>query len=141
MRKLNRHDIKKLEDLWIAHEENKKKLKYREWEIFSKNNDDENTGGGANSVRSIGKPTETLAIKLAEDNLYQNLVTITKAVESIYERSDINTKSIVESRYWNDDIYVYEWDEIADELGLSRSSVLRLRNSLLNETAKEIGWV
>lgn len=141
MRKLDRHDIKKLEGLWINHEQNKKNLKYREWEIFSKNNDDENTGGGANSVRSIGKPTETLAIKLAEDNLYQNLVTITKAVESIYERSDINTKSIVESRYWNDDIYVYEWDEIADELGLSRSSVLRLRNSLLNETAREIGWV
>lgn len=141
MRKLDRHDIKKLEGLWINHEQNKKDLKYREWEIFSKNNDDENTGGGANSVRSIGKPTETLAIKLAEDNLYQNLVTITKAVESIYKRSDINTKSIVESRYWNDDIYVYEWDEIADELGLSRSSVLRLRNSLLNETAREIGWV
>lgn len=141
MRKLDRHDIKKLEGLWINHEQNKKDLKYREWEIFSKNNDDENTGGGANSVRNIGKPTETLAIKLSEDNLYQNLVTITKAVESIYERSDVNTKSIVESRYWNDDIYVYEWDEIADELGLSRSSVLRLRNSLLNETAREIGWV
>lgn len=141
MRKLNRHDIKKIEDLWINHAENKKQLKFREWEIFSKNNDDENTGGGANSVRTIGKPTEALAIKLMEDKLYQNLLTVINSIERLYEQSDINTQRIVDSRYWNDDIYVYEWDEIADELGLSRSSVLRLRNSLLNKTAKEIGWV
>lgn len=138
---LNRNDIKKLEDLWIKQKDNKKNIEFREWELMSKNNDDENYGGGVNSVRTITKPTEDLAVRLQSDDLYQNLKKITSAIESIYERSDDNTKYIVDIRYWDGDKYIYEWDDIANVIGLSRSSVLRLRNALLNETAKEIGWV
>lgn len=140
MRELNRHDIKILEGHWIHHKENIKRLKYREWELMSKNTEDENSGAGSNSVRQISKPTEQLAIKIMEDKLHQNLTTITSTVESMYESLDDDTKYVVDNRYWCMPRDMLEWDDIAFELGYSRSKVLRIRNSLLDEMAKRIGY-
>ena len=141
MRKLERHHIKALEDYWINHNENIKKLKYREWELSSKNSDDKNSGGGSNSVRQVSKPTEQLAVKLTEDKLYQNLTTIIKAVEKLYKELDEDATSIVNMRYWCNSRDFLEWEDIAFELGMTRSKVLRMRNALLNKTADLIGYV
>lgn len=140
MQTLNRHDIKKLEEHWINHNENIKRLKYREWELMSKNSDDENSGGGSNSVRQVSKPTEQLAIRLMEDKLYQNLLTITRAVEDLYERLDEETLFVVSNRYRCPQRDMMEWEDIAYELGCSRSKVLRIRNTLLDEMAELIGY-
>ena len=141
MRVLNRHDIKKLEEHWINHNENIKRLKYREWELMSKNSDDENSGGGSNSVRQVSKPTEQLAIRLMEDELHRNLTTIIRVVEKLYKELDEDTTSIVNMRYWCSSRDFMEWEDIAFELGMTRSKVLRMRNSLLDETARLIGYV
>lgn len=140
MRTLNRHDIKKLEEYWINYSENIKQLKYREWELMSKNSDDQNSGGGSNSVRQISKPTEQTAIKILEDKLHQNLTTIIRVVEKLYKETDVDTRYIVDNRYWCANRDVMEWDDIAYELGYSRSKVLRIRNSLLDEMAELIGY-
>lgn len=141
MKTLNKHDIQKLEEYWINHKQNKKLLKYREWELLSRNSDDENSGGGVNSVRTVSKPTEQLATRLMEDKLYQNLKHITCVVEELYKTSEEDLTVIIDMRYWDDDRNCYEWEEIADRLNMSRSKVLRLRNGLLDDTAIMIGWV
>lgn len=141
MRKLDRHDIKKLEDHWINYKENIKRMKYREWELMSNDSYDENTGAGSNSVRNISKPTEQYVIRLSEDKLYQNLRTITEVVEKLYNELDEDLLGIVNMRYWCDSRDFMEWEDIAFELGMTRSKVLRLRNSLLDETARLIGYV
>lgn len=141
MRTLNRHDIKKLEEHWINHNENIKRLKYREWELMSKNSDDENSGGGSNSVRQVSKPTEQLAVKLSEDKLYQNLLTITKVVSKLYEDLDEDAKTIVNRRYWCSGRDFLEWEDMAFELGMTRYKVLKIRNDLLDDTARLIGYV
>ncbi|KAA0965847.1 hypothetical protein FQ087_06155 [Sporosarcina sp. ANT_H38] len=141
LRILNRHDIKKLEEYWINYNENIKQLKYREWELMSKNSDDENSGGGSNSVRQISKPTEQLAIRILEDKLHQNLTTVIKVIEQLYKELDEETQSIVNMRYWCSSRDFMEWEDIAFELGMTRSKVLRMRNSLLDETALLIGYV
>lgn len=140
MRTLNRHDIKKLEEYWINYNENIKQLKYREWELMSKNSDDENSGGGSNSVRQVSKPTEQLAVRLMEDKLYQNLTTIIKVVEKLFKETDDDTRYVVNNRYWCVPRDMMEWEDIAYELGYSRSKVLRIRNSLLDEMAELIGY-
>lgn len=140
MRKLNRHDIKILEEHWINHNENIKRLKYREWELMSKNSDDENSGGGSNSVRQISKPTEQLAIKLMEDKLYQNLLTIIEVIEKLYKQIDEETRYVVNNRYWCSQRDMMEWEDIAYELGYSRSKILRIRNAMLDEMAELIGY-
>lgn len=141
LRKLNKHDIQKLEEYWTNYNDNIKLLKFREWELLSSNSDDENSGGGSNSVRQISKPTEQCAIKLLEDKLFQNLLTITKVIRRLYEDLDAETQSIVDMRYWCTNRDRLEWEDIAFEIGMTRSKVLRIRNGLLDETARLIGYV
>ena len=51
--------------------------------------------------------------------------------------------------YWEKDLTVYEWTDIAHELTkqrddnkvISRDATLRMRNQLMRETAKRIGWI
>ncbi|MEK5070809.1 hypothetical protein [Sporosarcina sp. FSL K6-1508] len=141
MRTLNRHDIKKLEEYWINYNENIKQLKFREWELMSKNSDDENSGGGSNSVRQISKPTEQLAVRLIEDKLHQNLTTIIRVVEKLHKETDDDTRYVVDNRYWCSSRDFMEWEDIAYELGMSRYKVLKIRYELLNDTARLIGYV
>lgn len=137
---LNRHDIQKLEEFWVNHKENKKQLQYREWELLNPTVEvDENIG--SSSSGNISKPTERDAIRLVEDKLYQNLKHIVHSVDSIYGGLDNDTKTIVDMRYWDNENECYEWEDIAAKLYVSRSKVLRKRNYLIDETAKQIGWV
>lgn len=138
MKTLSKHDLHKLEEYWSNHEQNKRLLKYREWELTAKSNADENTGGGRSG---ISNPTQQTACKLLNDLMYQNLKTITDVVDRLYRQADNDIKTIVDMRYWDKERNCYEWEEIADQLNLSRSKVLRLRNVLLDETADSIGWV
>lgn len=139
MTKFNKYDILKLEEYWTNHESNKKKLRYREWELMNPVSElDENFSGSSSSF--ISKPTERNAIRLAEDRLYQNLKANVKAVDDIYNSLDEESKRIVHMRYWEEDGHCYEWDEIAKELNMSRSTVLRKRNIIVDEMAKRIGW-
>lgn len=138
MKTLSKHDLCKLEEYWSNHDNNKRLLKYREWELTAKNNDDENTGGGRSG---ISNPTEQLAGKLLNDRMYQNLKTVIDVVDNLYRNADDDIKTIVNMRYWDNERNCYEWEEIADKLFISRSKVLRMRNNLLDDTAEMIGWV
>lgn len=141
MRALNRNDIQKLEEYWINHKENLRLLKFREWELTSKKDDDENVGSGKNSVRNVSSSVEQSVIRLSNDKLYQNLLTITQAIDKLYDTADEDISVIIKMRYFDEGRNCYEWEEIADKLNMSRAKVLRLRNGLLNDTASMIGWV
>lgn len=139
MKTLNKYDIQKLEEFWAEHNQNKRLLRIREWELTAKTNTDENTGGGKGN--SISNPTEIAAAKLLNDKTYQNLKSIIGSIEHLYKNADKDIKTIVDMRYWDEERNCYEWEDIADQLNMSRSKVLRLRNVLLDDTADMIGWV
>ena len=134
----NSVDIKKLESYWIEHEQNKKKLLYRKWELLNPIVEANESGI---SSSAISKPTERDASRLADDKYYQRLKDITHAVEQIYNELDDDTRTIVDMRYWDKEGNCYEWEDIGDKLFMSRNKVLRKRNILIDETAKRIGWV
>ena len=137
---LSKHDIQKLEEFWSNHKENKKQLKFREWELLNPSQElDENIGGSSSGF--ISNPTERNAIRLLEDKLYQNLRLIIETVDVLYKGLDEDTKTIVDMRYWDEENDCYEWEDIAAKLYISRNKVLRKRNNLIDETAKRIGWV
>lgn len=138
---LNRHDIQKLEEFWSKHKENKRQLKFREFEILSPYQEEVDMNSDIKVPYGISNPTERNAYLLSQDRLYQNLKQIVQAVEELYGNSDEDTKTIIDMRYWDSENNCYEWEEIADKLYISRSKVLRKRNSLLDETAERIGWV
>lgn len=138
MAALTRTDIKKIEEYWINHEQNKKQLKYREWELLYPYQEEERIGGISSG--NISNTTQQKAMALMQDAFYQNLKKIVEAIEGLYTTLDSDSKTIVDMRYWcrND---FFEWEDIADKLYMSRHKVLRKRNMLLDKTAKAIGWV
>lgn len=114
MERFSKYDIAKIEEYWINHQEHKEQMKYLEHEI------------------SQGKEEK--------QKLYQNLKSISEAIDKLYATFDEDLKTIVDMRYW----YKYhaaEFEEIADRLFLSRSKVLRKRNLLISKTAQLIGWI
>ena len=139
MNKLSRLDIQKLEDYWINFSQYKTQLKFREWELLNQYVEtDTNQGGGKGN--GISNPTERKALVLAEDMLYQNLKRIVGAIDNIYSSLEGDKKTIVDMRYW-DAAGCYEWEDIAEELDISRNKVLRKRNLLIDKTAERLGWL
>lgn len=139
MSKLKPHQNKTVEEYWMSLSELKEQLEFREWQLLNEwRETDTNTGGGRSSGTS--DKTAQAAIKLAEDERYQHLKKVINAIESTYKTIDDEMKTMVKMRYWFDKIQP-EWEEIADVLYMSRNKVLRMRNYLIDETAKKIGWL
>ena len=136
--KLSRLERKMIEEYWIHIDDYRKKLEFRYWELTEKKSVDENIGGGKSS--GISDTTARKAMLLAEDEQYQHYKKIVEAITSMYTELDTDLKTIVDMRYWDKD-GVYEWEDIADKLYISRNKVLRLRNLLVDKTAERLGWV
>ncbi|MBI5975195.1 transcriptional regulator [Staphylococcus canis] len=144
--KLGRADIPKLEEYWCNYNNVKGQLAYRRYELLYQPHD-ENIGGGKSNLP--GRPVEREVVKLHEDNKYRNLSEIVKAIEDVYNKASKEQKLIVKYRYWEEDLTIYEWPDIAHQLTklrdddkiISRDAVLRMRNQLMRETAKRIGWI
>lgn len=137
MIKLSPIQNKAIEEYWMNINDYRKQLKYREWELLESKTTDTNIGGGKSN--KISNPTEQKAIILSEDEHYRHLKNVVQAVDRVYNDLDEDSKTIVEMRYWCDD--VYEWEDIAFELGFSRSKVLRKRNRIIDKTAERLGLV
>jgi len=136
--KLSPVQNKTIEEFWMNIDDYRKQLKFREWELLENKNDDTNVGGGKSNQTS--DTTAKKAIILAEDTRYQHLKNVVQTIEQLYEELDQDQKTIVRMRYW-DKTECYEWQHIADELYMSVQRVLRKRNSIIDETAKRLGWV
>ena len=138
MSKLTVAQSKTIEEYWSDIPSLKQQLKFREWELTENKKNDENIGGGRSS--NISDTTAQKAMLLAEDEKYQHLKKIVNAIEQIYETIDDDMRTIVNMRYWDKE-GVYEWEDIADKLYISRSKVLRKRNLLIDKTAEKLGWM
>lgn len=65
---------------------------------------------------------------------------IVKTLRELYETLDEDLKTIIRMRYWEID-ECNEWEDIADQLYVSRFKALRRRDRLLLKTCEAIGWV
>lgn len=143
---LGKTDIPKLEEYWEKYEDMKGQLVFRRYELLYQPADT-NHGGGKSNLPS--SPVENEVTKLHSDLKYNNLQAIIQAIEDVYKDATQEQKLIVDYRYWEKDLTVYEWPDIAHELTkvrednkvISRDATLRMRNQLMRETAKRIGWV
>ncbi len=144
--KLGRADLPKLEEYWINYNDLKGQLAYRRYELLYQPQDT-NIGGGKSNI--VSSPVENEVIKLHKDNKYRNLQATLQAVEDVYNRASDEQKAVIEYRYWEKDLAIYEWPDIAHELTkrraddkiISRDAVLRMRNKIMRDTAERIGWI
>ncbi|MER2111180.1 MAG: transcriptional regulator [Solibacillus isronensis] len=136
--KLSQAQNKLIEEYWMNIDDYRKKLKFREWELIENKTVDTNIGGGKSN--RISDTTGNKAILLSSDENYQHTQKIINAIEKTYLSLDEDMKIIVNMRYWDKE-GVYEWEDIADKLYISRSKVLRKRNLLIDKTAEKLGWM
>ncbi|MCG2563440.1 transcriptional regulator [Staphylococcus epidermidis] len=135
---IERHDIKKLEDYIKNIERYRRELKVREYELLE-NHEPENVGAGKSNIP--GNPIERESIKKLSDNRYNNLRNIVKGVDKLIYESDEDTQDLMRLRYWECPIGCYEWEDIADYFGTSKTSILRRRDAMINRLAEFIGYV
>lgn len=143
---LGKEDIPMLEKYWKDIDKIRGQLAYRRYELLYSPRDT-NVGGGKSNFPN--SPVESEVIKLHEDNLYRNLKATIQAVEDVYRNATEEQQLIAQYRYWEKDLAIYEWEDIAHELTkqreddkiISRNATLRMRNQMMRETAKRIGWV
>ncbi|WP_017465046.1 hypothetical protein [Staphylococcus epidermidis] len=135
---IERHDIKKLEDYIKNIERYRRELKVREYELLE-NHEPENVGAGKSNIPN--NPIERESIKKLSDNRYNNLRNIVKGVDKLIYESDEDTQDLMRLRYWECPIGCYEWEDIADYFGSSKTSILRRRDAMINRLAEFIGYV
>ncbi|MDW3788493.1 transcriptional regulator [Staphylococcus sp. LKG3-1] len=135
---IEKHDIKKLEE-YIKHiDRYKKELKIREYELLE-NHEPENIGASKSNIP--GNPIERQSIKKLSDSYYNNLRNIVKGVEKLIDNADEDTIDLIRLRYWECPIGCYEWEDIADYFGTSKTSIIRRRDAIIKKLARHIGYV
>jgi len=135
---IERHDIKKLEE-YIKHiDRYKKELKIREYELLE-NHEPENIGASKSNIP--GNPIERQSIKKLSDSYYNNLRNIVKGVEKLIDNADEDTIDLIRLRYWECPIGCYEWEDIAEYFGTSKTSIIRRRDAIIKKLARYIGYV
>lgn len=144
MSKLTVAQSKTIEEYWSDIPSLKRQLDFREWELTENKKNDENIGGGRSS--NISDTTAQKAMVLAEDEKYQHLKKINNAIEFVYQamatdKKLADLKEFVDMRYISKDSNYYDWEDIAYELGMTRSKVYRLRNKVIDMTAEKLGWL
>ncbi|MCI2838427.1 MULTISPECIES: transcriptional regulator [Staphylococcus] len=118
---IERHDIKKLEDYIERIEQYRKEMKFTHFELLN----------------NINSETNNIGMK----NKYERLCNIVNGVDQLIDEADKETKEIMRFRYWECPIGCYEWQDIADYFGISKTSMLRKRDAIIRRLATLIGYV
>ena len=145
MSKLTVAQSKTIEEYWSDIPSLKRQLDFREWELLHQYKEqDTNIGGGRSS--NISDTTGQKAMLLMEDERYQYLKKVVNAIEWVIEKMSADEKlsdlkEFVDIRYISNDSNYYDWEDIAYELGITRSKVYRLRNKVIDMTAEKLGWM
>lgn len=137
MQTLERHDIAKLEGYIKNIKQYRKELKFRGYELLE-NHDPENIGAGKSNLP--GNPVEREVLKKLNDKKYNNLDNIVSSVEKLIATVDDETLEIMKMKYWNK-LDEYTWDDIADEMFISRRSLGRRRDKWLILLAEYMEYV
>ena len=97
---------------------------------------DENIGGGKSNIPT--KPTERLAITLADDLMLSNLRSIKQTVEVVLDNLEEKPRQVIELYYINQP-RKYTWVGVAEQTNYSERQCRNIRNAVFGEIAKKLG--
>jgi len=105
--------------------------------MFTKENDDENVGGGRSSLPS--DPTGSIGTRIATHKKLNNLEEITNAIEKVYTGLPEIHQKLVRLKYWTRP-QTKTWEGIALELNVSRRQAFRWRDEVVKAVGEVLGW-
>ncbi|WP_270892751.1 transcriptional regulator [Staphylococcus saprophyticus] len=99
----------------------------------------ENPGSGKSNIPS--NPIERETLTCLDDDYYLNLDKIIRGVEHVYNNADDDVKEIMKLKYWEPKLGLETWEQLAEEMHYSKTSILRVRERYLREFANKIDFV
>ena len=138
--KPTKRKLKDTEAEWYKYHKTLKEIVRLREEIMNPFDDepDTNVGGGSNSVRSISKPTENVAIRLNVSKQLSYLTEITEAIEQVYNALPDDYKNFVRVRYWSGKDQT--WSAVAEKCHINRATAFRWRDNIILATVELLGW-
>ncbi|GGB56708.1 hypothetical protein GCM10011409_37830 [Lentibacillus populi] len=133
--------FKKVEAEWYDYHHTLKEIAKLREEImnpFDEDPDDPTIVKGANSVRMPGDPTRRMATRLTTSKQLTYLNEIVDAIENVYNALPDDYKKLVRVRYWGNKNL--NWNAIANELHVNRTTALRWRDEIIQATIELLGW-
>ncbi|WP_337227976.1 transcriptional regulator [Staphylococcus succinus] len=138
MQTLERHDIAKLEGYIKNIKQYRKDLKYRGWELLESH---EPENFGASKSGGPGNPIERETIKKFGDKKYMLLDNIVSSVDKLVNTVDDEALEIMQLKYWNKEAGDYTWQDVANEMYMTTSSINRRRDKWLQLLAEYMDYV
>lgn len=135
---LSRHDMKTIENYIKNIDKLRFRMQVRRLELLD-NPIVDNPGGGKSNLP--GDPVNREVTICLTDDYYNHLDKIVKGVEKVYNDADEEVQKIFRLKYWEPILGVETWDDIADVLNYSKTSVLRVRAKYLKDIANEIEFI
>lgn len=137
---IKRATFKHIEAELYAYPDTKREIaRLREEIMYGSVSDDENTGGGSNSCRTPGRPTERIATRLMSDKRLRNHEELVYAIETVYNSLDDTQKQLIKLRYWNGRNKA-SWERIAIDCNIGERTVYRYRDMVVEAIAEKVGW-
>lgn len=133
--------FKKTEAEWYNYHNTLKEIARLREEIMNPFDEDPDTniGGGSNSVRIPGAPTERMATRLTTNKQLKYLTEVVEAIEQVYNALPDNYKELARVKYWSKNNKL-TWDGVALKIGVSRATAIRRRDDIILATVEVLGW-
>ncbi|GIN88694.1 hypothetical protein J6TS2_50800 [Heyndrickxia sporothermodurans] len=136
--KLKKATFKHIEsELYAYHETVREIESLRQNIMFTKQNDDENIGGGRSSLPS--SPTERVATRLVTHKKLNQLEEIANAIQKVFTGLPEDYQKLVRLKYWTRP-QMKTWEGIANEIPVSRRTAFNMRDEIVNSIGEVLGW-
>lgn len=135
---LKRHEMKVIEDYIKNIDRLRLRLQIRKYELMD-NPVVDNPGAGKSNLP--GDPINREVQIYLTDDYYNNMDKIIKAIEEVYEHSDDEVQKIFRLKYWEPELGKETWEEIAQHMHYSKTSILRVRERYLKDIAERINFI
>ena len=138
VQELQKSTFKHIEAEWYRYHDTLKEIENLRQEIIhSKNNPDENVGGGRSNIP--GQPTERIATRLTTHKKLKYLEEIVQAIQMVYNTLPDEYKKLVRLKFWSRNRQL-TWDGVALELNVSKRQAMRWRDEIIQATGEVLGW-
>jgi RinA family phage transcriptional activator len=136
--KLKKATFKHIESELYSYKDTLKEIEtIRKDIIFTRQNEDENVGGGRSSTPS--SPTERIGTMLATNKKLEQLEKIANAIEKVYTGLPEEYQKLVRLKYWTRP-QLKSWEGIAEDLNVNRATAFRWRDQVVTTVAEVLGW-
>lgn len=134
---LDSNDLKWLEDKFERYHRLDREIAIRKEELKLRE-DDQNIGGGKSNV--VGNPIESQIIKEQTDPFIMQREAWKKGIKQTLDKQNEDVQAMIQDKFWGENSYM-DWTTIGELYKCSQSKTYRIRYKVLEEFAKNIGYI